>query len=139
MSQENVEIVRRFFDAYHRRDLMTLLALWRSDAEIDWSQSRGPLKGVHRGIPEIEAFWNEFWSTFEEIQIETHGFTDIGSEVVVPNTAHMHGRDGIGVVARSTMVFTVESGQITRQRLFQVEAEALEAVGLSEQDAHADS
>ena len=58
---------------------------------------------------------------------------------MVPNTAHMHGRDGIEVVARSTFVFTVESGQITRQRLFQEEAEALEAAGLSEQDAHADS
>ena len=98
MSQENVEIVRRHFEARNRRDLMTLLALWRSDAEIDWSQSRGPLKGVYRGHRELETFWNEFWSTFEEVQVEAHGFTEIGSEVVVPNTAHLHGREGIEVV-----------------------------------------
>ncbi len=30
------------------------------------------------------------------------------------------------------MVFTVENGQITRHRLFQEQAEALEAAGLSE-------
>jgi hypothetical protein len=36
------------------------------------------------------------------------------------------------VVARSTFVFTLENGQITRQRMFQERAEALEAVGLSE-------
>jgi hypothetical protein len=51
---------------------------------------------------------------------------------VVPNTAHIRGRDGIEVVARSTYVFTVENGQITRQRMFQGRAEALEAAGLRE-------
>jgi hypothetical protein len=36
------------------------------------------------------------------------------------------------VSARSTQVFTVENGQITRLRLFQERADALEAVGLRE-------
>jgi ketosteroid isomerase-like protein len=139
MSQENVKIVRAHFDARNRRDLTTLFTLWRSDAEIDWSRSRGPLKGVYRGHRELETFWNEFWSTFVEAQVEAHGFTDAGSEVVVPNTAHMQGRDGIEVVARSALVYTVENRQITRLRLFQEQAEAHEAVGLSEQDAHVDS
>jgi ketosteroid isomerase-like protein len=139
MSQENVEIVRAHFDARNRRDLTTLFTLWRSDAEIDWSRSRGPLKGVYRGHRELETFWNELWSTFAEVQVEPHGFTEVGSEVVVPNTAHMKGREGIEVVARSAFVFTVENGQIARLQMFQEQAEALEAVGLSEQDAHADS
>jgi ketosteroid isomerase-like protein len=132
MSPENVEIVRAHFDARNRRDLTTLLALWRSDAEIDWSRSRGPLTGIYRGHRELETFWNEFWSTFAEVQVEAHSFTEAGSEVVVPNTAHIRGRDGIEVIARSVFVFTVENGQITRLRLFQERAEALEAVGLSE-------
>ena len=62
-----------------------------------------------------------------------HGFTEVGSEVVVPNTAHVRGRQGIEVVARSTFVFTVENGQITRLRMFQEQAEALEAAGLRDQ------
>jgi ketosteroid isomerase-like protein len=132
MSQEKVEIVRRFTEAWNRRDLVTAVALWRSDAEMDWSRSRGPLQGVHHGIGEIEAFWNEFLSTFEDIQLAAHSLTEIGSEVVVPNTARFHGRDGIEVIARSTFVFTVESGQITRLRMFEEHTEALEAVGLSE-------
>src|SRR5262249_61359301 len=104
---------------------MTLLALWRSDGEIDWSRSRGPLRGVYRGHSEQATFWNEFWWTFADVKLETHGFTEMGSEVVVPNTAHMKGREGIEVVASSTLVFTVENGQITRLRLFQEQAEAL--------------
>jgi ketosteroid isomerase-like protein len=132
MSQENVEVVRRNFEAWNRRDLTTWLASFRSDAEIDWSRSRAPFKGVYRGHGELEVFWDEFWSTFEDAQLETHDFTEVGSEVVVPNTAHMRGRQGIEVVARTTLVLTVDNGQITRLRLFDERAEALEAVGLRE-------
>jgi ketosteroid isomerase-like protein len=132
MSQENVEIVRRGIEEWNRHDLTTWLATFRSDAEIDWSRARAPFKGVYRGRGELEAFWDEFWSTLEDVQVETHDLTEVGSEVVVPNTAHIRGRQGIEVVARSTFVFTVENGQFTRLRLFQERAEALEAVGLSE-------
>jgi ketosteroid isomerase-like protein len=132
MSQENVEVVRRGIETWNRRDLRAWLAFFRSDAEIDWSRSRAPHKGVYRGHGELEAFWDVFWSTFEDVQIETHGFTEVGSEVVVSNTGHSRGRQGIEVIARSTFVFTVEKGQITRLRMFQERAEALEAAGLRE-------
>jgi ketosteroid isomerase-like protein len=132
MSRENLEIVRRHTEAWNRQDLRTWLASYSSGGELDWSRSRGPLKGVYRGPGELEVFWDAFWSTFEDIQVEMHGFTEVGSEVVVSNTAHIRGRDGIEVVARSTYVFTVENGQITRQRMFQGRAEALEATGLRE-------
>ncbi len=132
MSEENVESVRRHFEAWNGRDLTAWSASFHPDGEVDWSRSRGPLKGVFRGHDKREAFWDAFWSTFEDVQLETHGFTEVGSEVVVPNTAHLRGRQGIEVVARSTFVFTVENGQITRLRMFQERAEALEAAGLSE-------
>jgi ketosteroid isomerase-like protein len=132
MSEEDVETVRRHNEAWNQRDLAAWLASFRSDAEIDWSRARALYKGVYRGREQQEAFWDEFWSTFEDIQVEYHDVTEAGSEVVVWNTAHLRGRDGIEVTARSALVFTVENGEITRLRLFQERAEALEAVGLSE-------
>jgi ketosteroid isomerase-like protein len=124
--------VRRWTEAWNRRDLKTWVASFHPEAELDWSRSLGPLKGVYCGNGELEVFWDGFWSTFEDAQIELHSFTEVACEVVVPNTAHMRGRQGIEVIARSTFVFTVENGQITRLRMFQEQAEALEAVGLSE-------
>jgi ketosteroid isomerase-like protein len=132
MSAENAEIVRKAIEAGNQRDLAMARALWRSDAELDWSRSKGPLKGVYRGREETESFQNEFWSTFERMEIEPHEFTQVGSDVVVPNTAHMRGREGMEVTARSTFVYTVEDGQITRLRMFQERDEALEAAGPSE-------
>ena len=132
MSRENVEVVRRNQEAWNRRDLRTWLASFRCDAEIDWSRARGPFKGVYRGPRGFEAFWEVFWSTFDDVQVETYGVVEAGSEVVVSNTAHMRGRQGIKVSARSTFVSTVENGLITRFRMFQERAEALEAAGLQE-------
>ena len=131
MSQENVEIVRRGIEAFNRRDLKTWLTTFRSDAEIDWSRARGPLKGVYRGHGELEVFWDE-WLTFDWVEVEPHDLTEAGSEVVVPNTTSFHGRQGIEVAATSAWVYTVEDGLITRLRMFQERAEALEAAGLRE-------
>ena len=132
MSEENIEVVRLGLDAFNRRDLAAALAVWSPDAEVDWSRSKGPLKGVYRGHQGLESFWNEFWSAFEAVEIEIHEPMEMGRCVVVPNTAHMRGRDGIEVVARSTFVFTVENGLQTRIQMFQERADALEAAGLSE-------
>jgi ketosteroid isomerase-like protein len=133
MSQENVDVVRSHLEAWIRRDKAAYVASFRSDAEIDWSRARAPYSGVYRGREQQKAFWDVFWSTFEDSQLETHDLTEVGSEVVVWNTAHMWGRDGIEVTARSALVFTVENGEITRLRLFQERAEALKAAGPSEQ------
>ena len=132
MSQESIGAVKRHLEAWNRCDPKAWMASFHPDAEVDWWRSRGPLRGVYRGHDKLEVFWDAFWSTFEDIQLEIHGLTDVGSEIVVPNTAHLRGRQGIEVIARSTLVFTVENGQITRLRLFQERAEALEAAGLQE-------
>ena len=130
MSQENVEIVQRHVEAWNRRDLKAWLDMFHSDAEIDWSRARAPHKGVYRGRRKLEAFWGVFWSTFEDVQLDNYGFAEAGSEVVYSQTAHLRGRQGIEVIARSTWVFTLENGQITCLRMFQERAEALEAAGL---------
>ena len=52
MSEENVEIVRRGIEAFNGQELEASLALWSTDAEVGWSRSNGPLKGVYRGHPD---------------------------------------------------------------------------------------
>lgn len=129
---ENVDVVRRGFEAWNRRDLANWLGHLHPEVEIDWSRSRGPLKGVYRGREAAERLWNEFRSILEENTFEVAGFTEAGSEVVAPNTVRLRGRDGIEVVARSTLVFAVENGSVARITMFQEEDEALKAVGLRE-------
>ena len=66
-------------------------------------------------------------------------FIGCREHVLVPNRTSFRGRESVRVEARSVLVYTVRSGRIVKIRLYQERAEAFEALGLSEQDAHADS
>ena len=57
----------------------------------------------------------------------------------MPLTQHLKGRGGIETVVRAAFVWTIRNGATERVTMYQERQEALEAVGLSEQDAHADS
>ena len=132
MSHENVEIVRRSISAYNRRDLDALRGMNDPDVQMDWSASRGLEAGVHQGVEEVMRFHGDFFETFERVDLEAERFIESGDVVVVPNTAHIQGRDGIETIARSTLVFEVRGGLIVRVSLYQETHEALEALELSE-------
>jgi ketosteroid isomerase-like protein len=132
MPETNVEIVQRSLDAYNRRDLDGLREVSDPALEVDWSASRGLEAGVYRGLEEVLRFYQTFFEMFEKVEIEPEPFIETGNAVVVPNTAHMRGRDGIETVARSALVFELRSGLIARICLYQETREALEAVGLQE-------
>jgi ketosteroid isomerase-like protein len=134
MSQENVDMVRRSTDAVSRRDLNRWLETWAQDAVMDWSNARSFDAGVYRGHGEIRAFAEGFLATWDEVRFE---FVDGPVEVedgllITENVAHMRGRDGIEVQARSAWLITIRDGKQTSLTLYQTKQEALEAAGLSE-------
>ena len=132
MSQENVEIVQRHVAAYNRRDFEALRELSHPELEVDWSASRGLEAGVYRGLEEALGFYRGFLDMFEQVEIEPGPVIKSGDSVVVPNTAHVRGRDGVQTMARSTFIFEFRDGLVARICLYQEKHEALEAAGLSE-------
>ena len=131
MSEENVKIVRaaiqRFNDSGHW-DLNDA----GPDYELDLSRSLGPQRGVFHGREQADRSLESFNADWESIRIEPHEFIEAGDDVVVPWTAHMVGRDGIDVQARTTWTWTLRDRMIVRVCLYQDKQEALEAAGLSE-------
>jgi ketosteroid isomerase-like protein len=70
MSGENVEVVRRHLETWYRRYRDAYVASFRPDAEINWSRARALFRGFYHGREQQKAFWDEFWSTFEDSQLE---------------------------------------------------------------------
>jgi ketosteroid isomerase-like protein len=134
MSQENVEIVRRGFDAYNRGDLDGLLERWAPDAVVDWSRSRGFDAGVFRGHDAIRAHWQRLLESFDEVRIElVEPIEEVEDGLlVVENLGYLRGRDGIEVQTRSALLITIRDGQTASFTLYQTKQEALEAAGLTE-------
>jgi ketosteroid isomerase-like protein len=137
MSQENVEIIKSAIDAYNREDWDAMAKDAAPGFEVDFSRAVGPWRGVF-GLDQIRRLALEFRETWESARMEPHEFIEAGDLVVVPWAMHGRGRGGIELVAHATFVWTIRDGAIERISLYQEREEALEAVGLSEQDAHAE-
>ena len=131
MSPASIELIRRAFDAFNRRDLEAIRALHHRDVRVDWSASRGLEAGVYTGLSEVLGFFRTFFDTFDAIHVEADEFIESGELIVVPNCAHLRGRDGIETIARSTFVFEVRAGRVASLCLYQERADALRALDLA--------
>ena len=138
MSQENVEIVKPCYDAFNREDWDAMLKDAAPGFEVDLSRALGPWRGVF-GLDQIRRVLGEFREPWESARLEPHEFIEAGDLVVVPGTQHVKGRGGIEVAARGAYVWTIRNGAIERMVMYQSLQDALEAVGLSEHEAHADT
>jgi uncharacterized protein len=133
MSQENVEIVRRLFDARNQGDVEAMLACLTPEIEFDYSASRGPWAGMFRGHQAVRRGWETLAETFDHVRWEADEFIDAGDTVVVPARFFYRGRaSGVEGVARGAQVYWLEDGKIARFLQCQDRAQALEAAGLRE-------
>jgi ketosteroid isomerase-like protein len=130
MSQENVEIARRCFEAWHRGDVDAGLEDFAPDFELDMSRSIGLDRGIYN-LNQVRHRAEEFWEVWERIQVGAE-YIDAGEHVVIPFTNRLRGRDGIEVQARGAWLGTIRDGLIVRICLYQEVQEALEAAGLEE-------
>lgn len=126
---ENVETVRRAYEALNARDVETALALFTDDFVNDWSRSVGPYAGVYAGPAEARGFFATFLEAVDELRFEIEDAHEIGEHVLVLVQAHVRGRgSGAEVVARGAHLWTLRDGKVCRFVLFQGEAEARAAV-----------
>ena len=127
MSRENVELVRRAYEAFDT-DLDTLLQLL--DRAIVWvspsdSLEPGERRG-HAGVRDAFAATAMAWARPTHTPQE---FTDAGDKVLVTVTFRGHGR-GSGMEAERTEfhVWTVQGGAVVRFEWFYERQDALKAV-----------
>jgi ketosteroid isomerase-like protein len=136
MSQENVEIVRRVYEAVARHDTATVLAAY--DPEVEWDLSRsvwGDLTGtvIYRGYEELRTFYREWYEAWGKYNEAAQELIDAGQHVVVVAIGRGRGRvSGAEVAWTQYGVWTMREGRIVRVAWFGTREEALEAAGLSE-------
>ena len=131
MSRENVEIVRRMYEAYHGGDADGALAYFDSGVVADHSRRLGG--GIGHGHEELRRIIIEWVGTFEEFHEEIDEIRDLGRLVYVAATQHGRGKgSGVEVENHYALLYEVQDGRITWMGAYPDSAEALEAAGLSE-------
>jgi ketosteroid isomerase-like protein len=133
MSEENVEIVRRSFEAIGHGDLERLFELY--DADIEFLPLTGTRveTGGYRGHEGVRQYFAEAAEVWDEVRPVAAEITTTADEVVVFGHCSIRGKASqITTDPPCAWVITVRDGKITRHRVFQTNDEALEAAGLSE-------
>jgi ketosteroid isomerase-like protein len=131
MSQENVEIVRKVFDAMAAGDREQGLAYADPSIVVDATRRVFNPK-TYRGLEGLEQLSADVDEVWEDFVSEPDEYLDAGDQVVVSGRVTGKGR-GSGVVVRDefSSVWTVRDGRIVHWELHTDRASALESVGLA--------
>ena len=136
MSQENVEIVRRVFEALGRHDTEAILSAYDPNVKVDFSG--GPLASlmgdnVYRGYDGLRKMVRDRYMDFERVEDDCQELIDAGQRVISLVITRGRGRSsGIDSEIRQYGVWTIRNEKIVRIDWFYSRAEALEAAGLTE-------
>jgi ketosteroid isomerase-like protein len=133
VSEENVDVVRRFWLRCSERDLDAALSDVAAEAELDWSASEGPDSGVYRG-PEEWRRWLTGRMEELDVRFDVAEVIDVPPDTVVV-VAYTRGRgraSGVEIAALGAVTWTLRDGQVTRATMYQTRGHALKAVGLEE-------
>jgi uncharacterized protein len=133
MSQENIEIARRGYEAYNREGPYAILDYL--DPEIEWGTPEQGPEGTYHGHDGVKRFLDEFFEVFDEAEIDPEEFIDAGERLLVPFRFRATTRAGAMEIEEHWVhVWTFRDGRDRAVRLEQYtdRAKALEAAGLRE-------
>jgi hypothetical protein len=155
MSQEDVEVVRRFHEPYDGADLIPGMRVWverlgpdfRADAvlaywaedpawqhvhpDIEWDSRVGGLSETAHGAREVALWWADWLEVWETFVARVLQYRDLGDWILVPFDVRARGRGGIAVEIHAFALYQVREGKVAVYRSFLSEQEALDAAGLA--------
>ena len=140
MSQANVELAVQVMDALGRRDISRVIAL--TDPEVEWHSFFAELgdKGVYLGHEVTRQYMRDLNDAWEIVRADVDNGLGVGDIALLVGRIHYRGKaSGVEIEQPMGWLCTLQDGKLAGMLFYSSHAEALEAVGLSEQDAHPDS
>ena len=136
MSQENVEIVRRFFREL-AADMDAVVEHWHSDLDYRAMEGAPDDIGVFHGHEALRHYYQQWSEILDDFGVQAERLIEAGEKKVVAAvyvSGRMKGSDPASAVIgmRFGVVFTLRDGKIISGREYATGRQALEAAGLSE-------
>lgn len=129
MPGENVEIVKRGFDAFNRYGVDALLQFVHPEFEVTTPPELASEPDTYRGHDGVRRYFESFYEAMEEIRWEPRGFHEAGDRVVVEFTLRARGKStGLDVGQEAVMVWELRDRQAIGLELYPTLDEALRSV-----------
>ena len=135
MSQENVELLKKAYEAFARGDVEAVLE--RLDPDVDWRPAIAPILGVDavRGREAVRDFLTrDLFEGFDQFRAEPLEFDDLGDDAVLVTARYVGRGESSGIELDQTFatLYRLRDGKAVSMRDYSTRAQALEAAGLSE-------
>ena len=127
-----MELVRGAFEAFLRRELRSGGDILHPDIVWEATDSKiFDISRVYHGLDGVAEFWREWLSAWETVEFE-YELIEAGDRVVALIDQHMRARSThIDVpIGKYAQVYTFRDGLVVHWKLYESQAEALEAAGL---------
>jgi ketosteroid isomerase-like protein len=132
MSEENVEVVRRAYEAANRGELESADLYLHPEIEFH-TYAQSPEAGVYRGREAVRRYNEGLFEQFESIRFDIEELVDAGDRVVVVSTQHAVPKGGQQQMnVQVVEVWAIRDGLLAERRSYSTKGEALEAAGLRE-------
>jgi ketosteroid isomerase-like protein len=133
MSGETVEVVRRAYEAFNRRDLEGVFADAAPELEYVATGAIPGAAGMYRGPQAFSQFLDRWWGEFHEPHVEVHELIDAGDQVLAVLTFRGRGKQsGVETNWSLCQLWTLRDGKAVRGQGFTSREDALEAAGVHE-------
>jgi uncharacterized protein len=132
MSEENVEIIRKVYEATNRGGFRATEPYVHSEVEFH-TYAQSPEAGVYRGREAVLKYNEDLFGQFESVRFEVEELVDAGDRVVVVTTQHAVPKGGQEEMnVRISEVWVIRDGLLAERRSYSTRQEAFEAAGLSD-------
>ena len=132
MASQNVEIVRRGFEAFNERGVEGILPL------IDYFVVTTPPNlasepDTYHGHEGVRRYFDSFYEVMEGIRWEAHAYHELGERIAVEFTLHARGKStGLDFGQPAVQVWELRDGRALGMELFATIEDAREALGQAE-------
>jgi ketosteroid isomerase-like protein len=136
VGEENVDIVRRAYEAFAERDWDAWLEF--ADPEIEFlptgtaALTRGGR--AYRGHDGLREYFRDVEAVWEELRVVPQNFRAVGDHVLVRGRIYARTPDGLLVDSAGHWVWHIAGGKIVWACAYADEDEALEALGIDRDD-----
>jgi ketosteroid isomerase-like protein len=133
MSQENVELLHRAYDAFNRRDLDAFLALCAPEVAFISFLMQVEGGDPYRGHDGVRSWWERLLGISPDFSAEVDEVRDLGDLTIARVRSHGHGVESDAPMEQTFWhVAEFRGVKVIWWRFVRSEAEALEAAGLRE-------
>jgi ketosteroid isomerase-like protein len=135
MPGENVQTVRRLFEAFVNRDVEGAIAVMHPNVELvtPGTQTQVDRNDPYVGHEGVRGYFADVANAWEELEVFLHEYHEIDDRrVLVVGRVRARAKDGLRVDEPAHWAWTIDDEKIVAGRVFDDRHDALRAVGLDD-------